>query len=149
MQPMQKTAGSKLASDVLRFQVKLWLEALRDVVLSPVTLGAAALDLMLLKRQPPRYFRALLALGRRSEDWIDLWSMVDAGAKGENVDALLAQIERVVRDPRVGARRARMLMRYAERAVGDAARQARQPRPPTASPPVPPAVEPPPPPPPA
>jgi hypothetical protein len=104
-----------LLRDVLRFQVKLWLEALRDVVLSPITLAAAALDFVLLKRQSPRYFRTLLTLGRRSEDWIDLWSMVDAGAKGENVDALLAQIEQVVRDPRAGGRRARVLLRWAER----------------------------------
>jgi hypothetical protein len=104
-----------LLRDVLRFQLKLWLEALRDLVLSPVTLAAAALDFLLLKQQPPRYFRALLTLGRRSEDWIDLWSMVDRGAKGESVDALLAQIEHAVRDPRSGTRRARVLLRWAER----------------------------------
>jgi hypothetical protein len=103
-----------LLRDVMRFQVKLWLEAARDVVLSPITLAAAALDFVLIRQQTPRYFRELLKLGRRSEDWIDLWSMVDKGAKGENVDAVLAQIERVVRDPRVGARRARRLMRWAE-----------------------------------
>lgn len=123
-----------LLRDVLRFQLKLWLEALRDVVLSPITLAAAALDFILVKRQSPRYFRALLTLGRKSEDWIDLWALVDAGAKGENVDAVLARIEQVVRDPRSGARRARVLLRWAERNV---ARQ-RKPGAATTMPPPPP-----------
>lgn len=130
-----------LLRDVLRFQVKLWLEALRDVVLSPITLGAAALDFILLKRQPPRYFRALLTLGRRSEDWIDLWSMVDAGAKGENVDALLAQIEQVVRDPRAGGRRARVLLRWAERNLARQRKAGRAPAVPPPPPPPPAAAE--------
>jgi hypothetical protein len=114
MKPQDDDPTRLLLRDVMRFQVKLWLEAARDVVLSPITLAAAALDFVLIRQQTPRYFRQLLKLGRRSEDWIDLWSMVDKGAKGENVDAVLAQIERVVRDPRVGARRARRLMRWAE-----------------------------------
>src|SRR5688572_26301648 len=115
MKPPPPAPTTLLLRDVLRFQLKLWLEALRDVVMSPITLAAAALDFLLAKQQPPRYFRALLLLGRRSEDWIDLWAMVDSGAKGENVDAVLARIEQVVRDPRSGARRARVLLRWAER----------------------------------
>lgn len=129
-----------LLRDVLRFQLKLWLEALRDVVLSPITLAAAAFDFLLLKQQPPRYFRALLRLGRKSEDWIDLWAMVDSGAQGENVDALLARIEQVLRDPRSGARRARVLVRWAERNLArqrkaDSAR-GMAPPPPAAPPPA-------------
>jgi hypothetical protein len=127
-----------LLRDVLRFQLKLWLEAARDVVLSPITLAAAVLDFLLLKQQPPRYFRALLMLGRKSEDWIDLWGLVDRGAKGENVDAVLARIEQVVRDPRSGARRARVLLRWAERNVS---RQRRAGAVSTMPPPPPPSVE--------
>lgn len=114
MSPNDSDPSKLLLRDVIRFQVKLWLEAARDLVLSPITLGAAVLDFVMIKQQPPRYFRQLLELGRRSEDWIDLWSMVDQGAKGEKVDALLSQVERVVRDPRVGAHQAKLLMRWAE-----------------------------------
>lgn len=137
MQRPPPEPGKLLLRDVLRFQVKLWLEALRDVVLSPITLGAAALDFVLIRQQKPRYFRALLTLGRRSEDWIDLWSMVDAGAKGENVDALLAQIERAVRDPRSGGRRARVLLRWAERNLARQRRGEAAPMPPPPPPAVP------------
>jgi hypothetical protein len=136
MKPPQPAPTTLLLRDVLRFQLKLWLEALRDVVLSPITLAAAGIDFLLLKQQSPRYFRALLTLGRKSEDWIDLWAMVDSGAKGENVDAVLARIEQVVRDPRSGARRARVLLRWAERNL---ARQRKSVAPSTMPPPPPPS----------
>lgn len=42
----------------------------------------------------------------------------------ENVDALLAHIEEAVRDPQTGARRARILKRWAERQVARAGRNA-------------------------
>jgi len=106
-----------LARDVLLFQLKLLLDALRDIALSPLSLAAAAIDFALAGRQPPRFFHAVLRLGERSEHWIDLWSAArGAGATDrENVDMLLARVEDVVRDPKVGARQARVLKRWAER----------------------------------
>lgn len=122
-----------LIRDVLGFQLKLALEAARDIALIPVTLVAAALDLLLMKKQSPQYFRTMLVLGRRSDDWIDLWATADtADARPANVDALLAQIEQVVRDPRSGQRKARVLLRWAEM------NRARQRRKPGATPAIPP-----------
>ena len=111
-----------LVRDVLVLQLKLLLGAARDLALTPVTLAAAALDLILSGRQEPRYFHAVLRIGEQSDHWIDTWS---AGRKGEpgqraNVDALLASVEEVVRDPKVGAHRARVLKRWAERQVSRA-----------------------------
>lgn len=115
MSPPEPGKSGLLLRDVLGFQVKLALEALRDIALIPVSLVAAAIDMVMMKKQSPQYFRSMLTLGRRSDDWIDLWATADAGdAKPANVDALLAQIEQVVRDPRGGQRKARVLMRWAE-----------------------------------
>ncbi|MGQ0799048.1 MAG: hypothetical protein ACT4NL_02910 [Pseudomarimonas sp.] len=115
--------GFVLARDVLGFQLKLVIDALRDVVTSPLALLAAGLDLVLLKRQPPRYFRAVLQLGRRSEDWIDLWSSTyDQHAQPENVDAVLDSVQALLRDPRAGARKAKVLKRWAEREIRRRAR---------------------------
>lgn len=126
--------------EVLGFQLKLALEALRDIALIPVSLVAAAIDMVMMKKQAPQYFRSMLTLGRRSDDWIDLWATADAGdAKPANVDALLMQIEQVVRDPRGGQRKARVLMRWAEMNL------ARQRRKPDASMPAAPSEPPPPP----
>ena len=119
------TGRRRLARDVLLLQLKLLLDAARDLVLSPVTLAAAAIDFVLGGSGPPRLFNAALRLGRRSDDWIDLW----AAARGPeatdhaNVDLLLARIEEAVRDPKTGARRARILKRWAERELARARRR--------------------------
>jgi hypothetical protein len=105
--------------------VKLLLEALRDVVLSPITLGAAALDLLLSRRQAPRYFHQVMRVAERSDRWIDPWSSGREARDADhaNVDQLLQRVEEMVNDPQVGARRARILRRWAERQVARARRK--------------------------
>jgi hypothetical protein len=107
---------------VALLQLKLLLGAVRDLALSPVTLAAAALDLVFLKSHEPRFFRGVLRIGEHTENWIDLWSHGrDAQAPPrENFEALLARVEEVVRDPQSGARRARVLKRWAERQIARA-----------------------------
>lgn len=113
-----------LARDILVLQLKLVIEAARDLLLSPLSLAAALLDVMLSKRQEPRYFRAVLDFGRRSDEWIDLW----AAARGPSrqaqgpVDSVLNNVEEVLRDPQAGARRAKVLKRWAERQMSRARR---------------------------
>lgn len=116
---------------VALLQIKLLLGAGRDVVLGPVALAAAVLDLVLLKGQEPQYFRAVLRFGERTDAWIDTWShgRGDATPPRGSVDALLASVEDVVRDPQSGARRARVLKRWAERQVSRARQHAATQRP--------------------
>ena len=117
-----------LARDVAYFQLKLLLDTARDLILSPVSLGAALLDFMLSKHQPPRYFHAVLRLGERSEEWIDLWSAGRSARSSQhsNVDALLAHVEAVISDPKAGAHRARVLKRWAEQQAARARREKQQ-----------------------
>ncbi|MGH8122484.1 MAG: hypothetical protein ACREPT_06900 [Rudaea sp.] len=117
MNTQTKRAAWPLIKAVALLQLKLLVGAVRDLALSPITLAAAVLDLLLLKSQEPRFFRGTLRIGERTEDWIDLWSHArDAdAAPRENFEALLARVEEVVRDPQTGARRARVLKRWAER----------------------------------
>ena len=121
-----------LAREVLVLQLKLLIEAARDLALSPLSLAAALLDAALSKRQEPRYFRAVLDFGRRSDEWIDLW----AAARGPSsqahgpVDSVLNNVEEVLRDPQAGARRAKVLKRWAERQVSRARRNVDQRLPP-------------------
>ncbi|HMM66694.1 MAG TPA: hypothetical protein PKC03_07100 [Dokdonella sp.] len=132
MNPDTAPTRSSLARDVLLLQFKLLLDALRDLALSPLTLAAAALDFLLAGRQPPRYFHAVLKLGERSDEWIDLWAAA-RGARAtdrENVDAMLARIEEVISDPKTGARRARVLKRWAERQMSRARKRSELPGPP-------------------
>jgi hypothetical protein len=121
MNPDLSTTRKTLIRDVLLLQLKLLLGAARDLAVVPVTLAAALLDLILSKQQPPRFFHHVLRLGEHSDRWIDVWSAArrDEAPRG-NVDALLASVEEVVRDPKVGAHRARVLKRWAERQVARA-----------------------------
>lgn len=117
-----------LIRGVLMLAPKLLLGAGRDLVLIPLAVSAAALDLAMLRRQPPRYFRRVLQFGEQTDQWIDMWSGARDAQAGprENVDALLARVEEVVRDPQTGARKARVLKRWAERQVSRARKQAAQ-----------------------
>lgn len=89
-----------LLRDVLVFQLKLALDAARDLLLSPVSLAALALGLVAGGDHPRRYFANLLALGRRSEHWIDLFGSESeragpgaTGDDGERLDAYVARLE--------------------------------------------------------
>ena len=121
-----KRAAWPLIKAVALLQLKLLVGAARDLALSPITLAAAALDLLFLKSHEPRFFRATLRMGEHTEEWIDLWSH-GRGADSpprENLDALLSRVEEVVRDPQTGARRAHVLKRWAERQVARAKQRA-------------------------
>ena len=100
MDPETTPPRRSLIRDVAFFQLKLLLDAARDLVLSPVSLAAALLDFVLSRHQAPRYFPAVLRLGERSEAWIDLWSAGRDAQSPErmNVDAVLSHVEAVVRD---------------------------------------------------
>lgn len=123
--PPQGDANA-LVRTVALLQVKLLLDALRDIALSPLTLAAALIDLVRIKQHPPQFFQAVLRLGEKTDGWIDLWSGArDASSDPrENVDKLLDRVEEIVRDPHVGARRARVLKRWAERQVTRARQRA-------------------------
>ena len=115
-----------LVRAVAMLQLKLLLDTLRDLALSPLALAAALVDLAMLKQQRPRYFRAVLRFGARSDRWIDVWSGGEEEhvPSCESVDALLFRVEEVVRDPQTGARRARVLKRWAERQIARARQRA-------------------------
>lgn len=122
MNPQPTRAAGALIKAVAFLQLKLLLDAARDLVLSPLALVAELVDLLLLKWREPHLFRAVLRIGEHTDVWIDVWSGGrDAPTPPrENVNALLARVEEVVRDPRTGARRARVLKRWAERQVARA-----------------------------
>jgi hypothetical protein len=126
MSPPQTGQLRALLRDVLVFQFKLMVDALRDLVMSPVAMAAALLDVLLSPRQSPRLFLATLRFGRRTEAWIDLWSsrFERDGPDAQRIDALLQTIEQTVRDPHAGARRARVLRRWAEMTMARKRREA-------------------------
>ena len=80
----------KLLRDVLMFQVKLLMDGLRDLLLSPISLAAAGLGFLVHPEEPDRYFRQLQQLGRQSDRWINLFDEYD---KSEAADRLIQPLE--------------------------------------------------------
>jgi hypothetical protein len=117
----------RLVRDVVVFQVKLGMEALLDITLIPVSLAAAALDLLLGNWRKPRWFHAVLRFGERCERRIDLWGVkADGNAADLEVDAVMRSIETLMRNPGTGPQKVRELRRWAATKLapgGDAARQ--------------------------
>jgi len=105
----------RLLRDVVVFQIKLGMEAVLDLTLIPVSLVAAALDLLLGNWRRPRWFHAVLRFGERCEHRIDLWRVATPGvdASQSDVDAVMRSIETLIRNPRTGPDNVRELRRWA------------------------------------
>ena len=67
------TGRLELIWQVLIFQLKLAADGLRDLILVPVSMGAALFGLLTSRDDPAKYFRSILQLGRKSEYWINLF----------------------------------------------------------------------------
>jgi hypothetical protein len=66
-------SGGVLIRDLLIFQLKLWMDGLKDIVLSPVSVVATLMDLLLGPgRNGPRLY-AVLRLGERFDLWLNLF----------------------------------------------------------------------------
>ncbi len=94
----------ELVFDVLVFQVKLALDAMRDFLLSPLSFIALGMGLLFSRNDPYRYFAQLLHWGRRSEHVINLFgtSRVPYHAYAEPhddiaVDRLFGNVEELLR----------------------------------------------------
>jgi len=126
MDATTKRKAGPLIRAVALLQLKLLLNTARDLVLIPLALAAALVDLIQLKAHEPQYFRKVLRVGEHSDRWIDMWySNHDAQeTPRENVDMLLSRVEEVVRDREKGARQARVLKRWTERQLARAKQRA-------------------------
>lgn len=106
-QEEQKNAPDRwtLIRDVVVFQVKLAFDAMRDLLLVPISIGAGIVSLLKSGEGPGSEFYDLLRLGRRSERWINLFgaadNMPDSNMSAdpfpaEDVDELVNKVESFV-----------------------------------------------------
>ena len=89
--------------DVLVFQLKMLLDNGRDLVLMPVALVAALIDLVLRGEREGARFYKVLRWGSHSEEVIDVYSAIKDHEPGNfkvspayTVDAVIARLEGVV-----------------------------------------------------
>ncbi|MDX1442925.1 MAG: hypothetical protein R3270_04000 [Gammaproteobacteria bacterium] len=88
--------------DVLLFQGKLLVDGLRDLLLSPVSIGAALIDLIVPGDDKGRRFYSVVRFGRRTEQWINLFGAADRHDPEKQmtgVDAIADELEAMIRDP--------------------------------------------------
>lgn len=79
---------------LLVFQLKLYIDALRDLVMSPLSIVAFVLDWLVGRRGEDSFFEKLQQFGAKTERRINLFNQhSEQEAQGKNIDALLAQLE--------------------------------------------------------
>jgi hypothetical protein len=76
-QPSQPSNGV-LIRDLLIFQLKLWMDGLKDLVLAPVSLVAALCDLLLGPGKRGYRLYAVLRMGERYDLWLNLFGAAKA-----------------------------------------------------------------------
>jgi hypothetical protein len=90
----------KFLRDVIVFQVKLFLDNVRDFALMPVSLVAALIDLVIRGEREGALFYKVLRWGSHSEEVIDVYRAIEHHEKGNfrispdyTVDGVIARLE--------------------------------------------------------
>ncbi len=100
--PSEKTSDTspqwQLLRDVLAFQAKLAMDGLRDVLLSPISIGTAIYGAIVTPDNPGKEFNRLLKLGRRTDVWINLFGASEhyQDEKAKSSDVYIRKLENLV-----------------------------------------------------
>lgn len=96
-----------MLKDMLFFQFKLVLDAVRDLILSPAAFIAVLFDVFKGHHQQESYFYKLMSLGRQSDKWINLFGagkevpdQIEQPSEKtqEGVDQMLSKLELVLKE---------------------------------------------------
>ena len=95
-----------LIRDLVILQLKLWLDGVKDIVLSPLSIGAAVLDLLFGPPDTGHRLYKVLGLGERFDLWLNLYGATGrAETSGEGLfggsragdDTLLGHLEKLAK----------------------------------------------------
>lgn len=96
-----------LLRDIAALQVKLIVDGMRDFILVPISLIAGLISLFRAGDPAGNEFYNLLRLGKRSEQWINLFGAAERAPEpaeervrfpDEDIDSLVGRVESFVRD---------------------------------------------------
>lgn len=91
--------------DLLIFQAKLVLDGAKDILLSPLSIGAAVLDLLFPGPRPGHRFYAVMRLGERYDRWLSLFAAADKanafddglfGASRAGSPSMVGRLEQII-----------------------------------------------------
>jgi hypothetical protein len=106
--PSEGVSHEVLARDLIIFQVKLLLDGLKDLVLSPLSIMAVLWDLVPSRNAPRgRAFYQVLKIGERFDLWLNLYNpssrerqdhegLLEAGV--HSADSLMGKLEQLARE---------------------------------------------------
>jgi hypothetical protein len=93
----------KFLRDVIVFQLKMFLDNVRDFALMPISLGAALIDLVYRGEREGALFYKVLKWGSHSEEVIDVYSAIEHHERGDfkispdyTVDGVITRLEGVL-----------------------------------------------------
>lgn len=87
----ESSKRQQLVRNIVIFQLKLWVDGLRDLILLPVSLVAAIVGFLRSGEDPERELNQVKAYGRQTEEWINLFGQHGVGEQqgdGKNSHAL-------------------------------------------------------------
>ncbi|MBT8146960.1 MAG: hypothetical protein KJN90_08905, partial [Gammaproteobacteria bacterium] len=83
---------------LLVFQIKLYIDAARDLLMSPLSIVVFIIDAVQGNRGEKSLFESLLQFGRRTEKAINLFNQHDVNDENyRGIDSILLQVEEAVR----------------------------------------------------
>lgn len=103
-----------LMRDLAIFQVKLLLDGLKDIVLAPLAVVVALVDMLFPGAERGHRFYALMRLGERFDRWLNLFSGAERAERSSDglfgdqrttADSMLGRIESMLVDESAEARR--------------------------------------------
>jgi len=99
-----------LIRDMLIFQVKLAMDAIRDLLLSPASILCGLIDIFRGHSISQSYFHKLMNIGQKSDAWLNLFGNHNKGEENSqgirsqttkndvNADQLFAQVETLLKE---------------------------------------------------
>lgn len=73
--------------DLLAFQFKLALDAVRDLLLSPISIITVIAGLVSRQDNPGKHFYDLLRVGHKSDRWINLFGTADSDGEDSRISS--------------------------------------------------------------
>src|SRR3972149_3892700 len=86
--PMIMATRSVTLRDFLIFQLKLWLDGMKDLVVITLSTGAVILDFIAGRGRRPRLFYSVVRASERFDRWINLHAAMERMEAGESDDGL-------------------------------------------------------------
>ncbi|QKV18458.1 hypothetical protein [Oricola thermophila] len=99
--PAERTdEGSRgaLLRRLVIFQLKLFADGMRDLVLSPVSFVVAAFGILFGGRNPHGLFDRLMHVGHLTDEWIDLFGYHAREGKRANLERMIEDVETALRE---------------------------------------------------